>query len=394
MTRDTLPVIAIEATGSLHRAWAAELERLHPGALRVFAPSETKAARVQLGSGRFKTDDRDCAPLTYLARHGAGRRHREESVFVEEPRAAVRYRQGLVADRKKAQQRLHDQLNVLVPGLSAPAGHGRALLVEGPTGQAVLACAVALPGRAPLTRLLIARSPGRLSKTTAEYWVHRWRDCLPPPPPLMARPLMSRTGGGQPHPDLVDGGLDHLPRAAVGVDGQLRADELDQISADEHGLVDLGRCGGQPAPIPQRPGRLLAGRAGCGQPVPVHPDTARILTPLLAQLCPGQLFGSGRAGGLLRGRQLCRRERCARVDDGQVIRPPTPATGQSGWTTPRCWPHPPRLGSTQPDQPRRMHVPGAQPHRGAGITLAVILPQPPTRITTVLRRPAARAASM
>ena len=52
-------VIAIEATGSLHRAWAAELERLHPGVIRLFAPPETKAARTQLGSGRFKTDDRD-----------------------------------------------------------------------------------------------------------------------------------------------------------------------------------------------------------------------------------------------------------------------------------------------------------------------------------------------
>ena len=71
-------VIAIEATGSLHRAWAAELERLHPGSLRLFAPSETKAARTQLGSGRFKTDDRDCAALTYLARQGAGRGHAEE----------------------------------------------------------------------------------------------------------------------------------------------------------------------------------------------------------------------------------------------------------------------------------------------------------------------------
>ena len=68
-------MIAIEATGSLHRAWAAELERLHPGAVRLFAPSETKAARTQLGSGRFKTDDRDCAALTYLARQGAGRGH-------------------------------------------------------------------------------------------------------------------------------------------------------------------------------------------------------------------------------------------------------------------------------------------------------------------------------
>jgi transposase len=41
-------VIAIEATGSLHRSWVSELERLHPGAVRLFAPSETKAAREQL----------------------------------------------------------------------------------------------------------------------------------------------------------------------------------------------------------------------------------------------------------------------------------------------------------------------------------------------------------
>lgn len=183
-------VIAIEATGSLHRAWAAELERLHPGALRVFAPSETKAARTQLGSGRFKTDDRDCAALTYLARQGAGRRQSEETV-VDELRAAVRHRRGLVDDRKKAQQRLHDQLNALCPGLSAPDGHaatlGRALPIETPTGQAVLACAVAFAGRPPTMRSLIARSPGRLTTATAEYWANRWRDCLPPPPDAVAR---------------------------------------------------------------------------------------------------------------------------------------------------------------------------------------------------------------
>jgi len=86
-------VIAIEATGNLHRAWAAELERLHPGSLRLFAPSETKAARTQLGSGRFKTDDRDCAALTHLARQGAGRDQSEESA-VERLRSAVRHRHG------------------------------------------------------------------------------------------------------------------------------------------------------------------------------------------------------------------------------------------------------------------------------------------------------------
>lgn len=72
------PVIAVEATGSLHRSWVTELERRHPGSVRVFAQSETKSARIQLGSGRFKTDDRDCAALTYLARQGAGRRHGEQ----------------------------------------------------------------------------------------------------------------------------------------------------------------------------------------------------------------------------------------------------------------------------------------------------------------------------
>jgi hypothetical protein len=174
-------VIAVEATGSLHRAWSVELERLHPGAIRLFAPSETKAARTQLGSGRFKTDDRDCAALTYLARQGAGRRQVEESV-VDQLRGAVRHRRGLVEDRKKGQQRLHDQLNALVPALSAPAGYGRCLPIERPTGQAVLECAVVFAGRPPTTRSLIARSPGRLSKTSADYWVQRWRDCLPPPP--------------------------------------------------------------------------------------------------------------------------------------------------------------------------------------------------------------------
>jgi hypothetical protein len=52
------PVIGLEATGSLHRAWATEIERRWPGSLRMFAPSETTAARGQLGARRFKTDDR------------------------------------------------------------------------------------------------------------------------------------------------------------------------------------------------------------------------------------------------------------------------------------------------------------------------------------------------
>jgi transposase len=172
----TQPVIAVEATGDLHRSWVAELERRHPGSVRMFAPSETRAARMQLGSARCKTDDRDCAALTYLVRQGRGRRYGEES-SVDALRAAVRHRRGLVTDRKVAQQRLH----VLCPGLSAPAGHGRALPVASPTGLAVLGCAAAFAGRAPRLRSLLARAPGRMTQATAEYWVHRWRGCLSPP---------------------------------------------------------------------------------------------------------------------------------------------------------------------------------------------------------------------
>ena len=75
-------------------------------------------------------------------------------------RAAVRVRRGLVVDRRVAQQRLHDQLNALCPGLSAPAGHGRSLPVASPTGLAVLACAAAFSGRPPGVRSLITRVRG------------------------------------------------------------------------------------------------------------------------------------------------------------------------------------------------------------------------------------------
>lgn len=179
------PVVAIEATGALHGSWVRALEERFPSSVRVFAPSETAAARAQLGSRRFKSDDRDCAALTYLARQGQGRPVVEDPV--EAMRAVVRYRRGLVAERKVAQQRLHDQLNTLCPGLSAPAGHGRVLELQDSSGQAVLACAVAFAGRAPSARSLQARAPGRLFASNARYWAERWKQCLPPPPDAAAR---------------------------------------------------------------------------------------------------------------------------------------------------------------------------------------------------------------
>jgi len=174
-----VPLIGIEATGSLHRAWTAELERRFPGRVRLLAPSETQAARAQLGSRRFKSDDRDCAALVYLLRQGLGRPPREPAL--EALLAAVSHRRALVDELKVLRQRLHAQLNALCPGLSAPQGHGRVLELLRPSGQAVLACAVAFGGRPPSMRSLIARAPGRLTRRNAAFWAARWRACLPPP---------------------------------------------------------------------------------------------------------------------------------------------------------------------------------------------------------------------
>ena len=178
-------VFAIEATGGLHRAWVSELSRRFPGSVRVFAPSQTSAARSQLGSRRFKTDDRDCAALTYLARQGQGRPVPADDH--EALLAAVRCRRGLVAERRIAQQRLHDQVNALCPGLSAPAGHGRKLELRGVTGQAFLECLVAFAGRPASARSLQARAAGRLTRADAQFWAARWKECLPPPPDAPAR---------------------------------------------------------------------------------------------------------------------------------------------------------------------------------------------------------------
>jgi transposase len=215
------PVIGVEATGGLHRAWIAELERRWPGSVRLFAPSETQAARAQLGSRRFKTDDRDCAALVWLVRQGAGRPVAQGAV--EALLGAVRHRRGLVTDRKVLQQRLHDQLQALCPGLSAPAGHGRALNLAEATGQAVLAAAAAFAGQPPTIRSLQARAPGRLTQATAQFWVDRWRRLLPPPPDaeLRAQRLgrdLARYQGLQADITAVEGQLTTLLAAT---DGQI-----------------------------------------------------------------------------------------------------------------------------------------------------------------------------
>jgi transposase len=213
------PMFAIEATGSLHRAWAAELERRWPGSLRVFAPSETQAARSQLGTRRFKTDDRDCAALVWLARQGAGRSATPRGV--EAMLGAVAHRRQLMLALKPLRQRLHDQLNALAPGLSAPSGHGRAVPLQTPTGRAVLACAAAFAGRPPAPRSLQTRAGGRLSDATAAFWAARWKQCLAPPPDAELRAArlqrdLDRFQALQADIALVDGQLEQLLDASTG----------------------------------------------------------------------------------------------------------------------------------------------------------------------------------
>lgn len=106
----------------------------------------------------------------------AGRADAVESLL-----GTVRHRRQLVDGRKKLQQRLHDQLNALCPGLSAPAAHGCALPLESPTGQAVLACAAAFAGRAPSPRSLVLRAQDRLTPANAEFCAGRWKRLLAPP---------------------------------------------------------------------------------------------------------------------------------------------------------------------------------------------------------------------
>jgi transposase len=215
------PLTGVEATGRLHHAWVAELERRWPGSVRLFAPSETQAARTQLGWRRSKTDDRDGAALVWLVRQGAGRPAGPDTV--EALRGAVRHRRGLVADRKVLQQRLHDQHQALCPGLSAPAGHGRALALEGPIGQAVLACPAAFSGRPPTLGSLQARATGRVTQATARFWVDRWRRLLAPPvdAELRAERLgrdLARYQGLQADIAAVEG---QLARLLVATDGQI-----------------------------------------------------------------------------------------------------------------------------------------------------------------------------
>ena len=177
------PVIGLEATGALHRAWAAELERRWPGSLRLFAPSETHggAGAARVAAVQDRRPRLRGAGLAGCARARAGRREPRRGRGDAGRRS--RHRRQLVDARaSRCSSACMTSSTRSCPGLSAPAGHGRALELETPTGQAVLACAARSPAAPPSARSLLARAPGRLTDgDRARSGRRAGSGCLAPP---------------------------------------------------------------------------------------------------------------------------------------------------------------------------------------------------------------------
>jgi hypothetical protein len=140
---------------------------------------------------------------------------------------------------------------------------------------------------------------------------------------LVALALMRLPWRGEAHRDLVDRGLDLGARAHVAIDGQLGAEQLHQIGAGERRLINLGCHRRQPTAVKRRhrrgqscPRRGLV-RGGIDRQSPC------VVGPHEAQLGPWQLFGFGRAGGLLRGGQLRLGGLCA-IDQHEIVSRPFP----------------------------------------------------------------------
>lgn len=214
--------------------------------------------------------------------------------------AAVRWRRSLVTERKIAQQRLHDQVNALCPGLSAPAGHGRRLDLAGVTGQAFLACLIDLGGRPASARSLQARAGGRLSCQSAEFWAQRWRQCLPPPADATARIARLGRAAARWHALTSDIGAAgaEIEILLAGTDGQvltslpgvktIRAAAFAAFSLPVHRFPTAGHlysatglapASYQSSSISRRPGISRQG-------LPEHRDALMAIAWGLSQYCP------------------------------------------------------------------------------------------------------------
>ena len=188
-TARRLERLAVLVAGAARRCsrWTRRARCIGPG-----RPSSSGAGRGRCGCLRRLRRGRHggswerggSRPTIVIARRWSGSRARasdaRRQLTGRGAAAAVAHRRQLVLALKPLRQRLHDQLNALAPGLSAPTAHGRVLALETPTGRAVLACAAAFAGRAPRIGSLSARRRP-VDRRDRGVLGGRWRECLAPP---------------------------------------------------------------------------------------------------------------------------------------------------------------------------------------------------------------------
>jgi len=91
---------------------------------------------------------------------------------------------------------------------------------------------------------------------------------------------MRLTGRGEPHTDVIDSGLHEGAGAMFGIDGQLCADDFDEVGAGECGLLDALRGGHQPFPIQRCQRGFCAGLGGLAPRGAIDRQAAVIAAPL------------------------------------------------------------------------------------------------------------------
>ena len=163
-------MFALEATGALHRAWAARARAALAGVVAVVRAVGDAGGANQLGTRRFKTDDRDCAALVWLAAPGRRSPGRADSAS-RRCWAAVSHRRQLILALKPLQP---------ASARSTQCARARAVCSHRPRPRAGVGHADrprgvgvrgGVRGPAAVHRSLQARAPGRMTDATAAFWV-------------------------------------------------------------------------------------------------------------------------------------------------------------------------------------------------------------------------------
>jgi transposase len=215
------PVVGLEATGGLHRAWAAEIERRWPGSLRLFAPSETAERGRSLGRGGLRpmiatalrwcgwsARARDAALVMGLLRRCSAR---SATAASSSTRAGCSSSASMTSSTRFA--RASPRLLVMAARSSSRRRLGRPSSRARPLSRA---------GRRPSGRCWRGR-PARMTEATAGFWADRWKRLLDPPPDgeLRARRLGRDLGRWQDLQVDIATAEDELAGLLAQTDGQV-----------------------------------------------------------------------------------------------------------------------------------------------------------------------------